>query len=531
MHKKNESKKAPIVITGVIIEVAWLVFGVYKLEQFKAIGIMTYIIALILVFRVYGKHTNYAFKMLWMFILLAAPPAGIVLYLLYGSKFSSIFVRRRFKSVYGLFEAIMPDDDDLLEKMKIDDVRAYGQAYYLSNSAHYRPFSSDKVEFFPEAYLALERMKEELIKAKKFIFMEYHTIENGEAFDEIEEILIQKAKQGVDVRIIYDDVGSLSIINKPFKKKLKRDGIKTRVFNPIFPIMSVFMNNRDHRKMTIIDGKVGFVGGYNISDEYFNITNPFGYWKDAGIVFRGKPVDTLTLIFLEMWHAMKKGKKDQEDIRDLLNQEDLEILDKTIETIESDEKAKPCVKVEEKCLSIIQPFADNPLTEENVSVNVYLNMIKKANEYLYITTPYLIIDDHLRDELAAAAKRGVDVRIIVPGVPDKKFVNRVSKSYYKSLVKSGVKIYEFVPGFIHCKIFISDHKYAVIGTINLDYRSLYLHFENGVFMYNTNVINKMKEDYEDTLKKSEEVTSRYFTDKNFLTRVWHGMLRFISPLL
>lgn len=525
MHEKTGSKKAHIVIVGLLIELAWLSFGVYKLDQYKTLAMGTYILALILVFRIYGKHTNYAFKMPWMLILLIAPPAGIVLYILYGSKFSSFFVRRRFRSVYGLFEAIMPADDKLLDEIKKNDIRAYGQSYYLSTSAKYRPYMSDRVEYFSEAYMALERMKEELSKAKKFIFMEYHTIENGQAFDQLEEILIEKAKEGVDVRIIYDDVGSLSIINRAFKKKLKKDGIKCRVFNPILPVMSMFMNNRDHRKMTIIDGKVGFVGGYNIADEYFNIINPFGYWKDTGIMFKGRPVDSLTLIFLEMWHAMKKGKKDQEDISDLLNQEDLDIVNSSIE-IESLDK-----KISQDKLSIIQPFADNPLTMEKVSVNAYLNMIKKANEYMYITSPYLIIDDHIRDEMCAAAKRGVDVRIIVPGVPDKKMVNRVSKSYYKGLVKSGVKIYEFDPGFIHCKMFISDDKYAIIGTINLDYRSLYHHFENGVFMYNTNVIEKMKDDYNQTIEKSTEVSDKYFTDQNFLTRVWHGVLRFISPLL
>ena len=304
--------------------------------------------------------------------------------------------------------------------------------------------------------LACERITEdelaELKKAEHFIFMEYHAIEDASAWQELEDILAERAAHGVEVRVFYDDVGSIGFINSKFVKKLAGSGIQCRRFNPVIPILNVFMNNRDHRKITVVDGRVGFTGGYNLAEEYFNRTHPYGRWKDTGIRLEGDAVRSLTLIFLELWGATQK--------------EPPEI-----------ERYLPEVPYTARENAVVLPYADNPLDDEATGENVYLNMIRSAKEYVYITTPYLILSDEMQRTLRLAASSGVDVRIITPGIPDKKLIFSVTRSYYAALAKSGVRIYEYTPGFIHAKQCVADGAEAVVGTINFDFRSLYLHFE------------------------------------------------------
>jgi phospholipase D domain protein len=351
--------------------------------------------------------------------------------------------------------------------------------------------------------------------------MEYHAIEDSVSFQEIEEILVEKARQGVDVRVVYDDVGSLVFINKSFRNRLEEEGIKCRVFNQIGPIFNVFMNNRDHRKISVIDGKIGFTGGYNLADEYFNLVNPYGHWKDTGIRIEGRPVDSLTLMFLEMWHASKYTRSINEDISLFINQWQSDQED-------GGQGDHPGNKEDN---IIIQPFAENPLKEELLAENAYMNQIKNARDYLYITTPYLLIDDNMSEELSSAAKRGVDVRIVTPGIPDKRIVYKMTRSYYGNLARNGVRIYEYMPGFIHAKQHLSDDRTAIIGTINMDYRSLYHHFENGVFLYNVDCIRDMRVDFEDLFDQSYEVTDKYASGRDTSLRIIQCLWRFVAPLM
>ncbi len=281
------------------------------------------------------------------------------------------------------------------------------------------------------------------------------------------------------------------------------------------------MNNRDHRKISVIDGKIGFTGGYNLADEYFNIVNPYGHWKDTGIRIEGRPVDSLTLMFLEMWHASKYTRSINEDISLFINQWQSDQED-------GGQGDHPGNKEDN---IIIQPFAENPLKEELLAENAYMNQIKNARDYLYITTPYLLIDDNMSEELSSAAKRGVDVRIVTPGIPDKRIVYKMTRSYYGNLARNGVRIYEYMPGFIHAKQHLSDDRTAIIGTINMDYRSLYHHFENGVFLYNVDCIRDMRVDFEDLFDQSYEVTDKYASGRSTSLRIVQCLWRFVAPLM
>lgn len=511
-RSKNSVGRAVIAAIGFLLQVAWIIFEVYKIDDYYPITTaIAKIISIIIVLRIYGRHTNAAIKIPWMVLLLVFPITGIILYVLFIGRGSLYFTKKKFRNIIGKLGNKFGTDDDILERLKNVDPQVYGQTYYISKTGGYPSYEGCEIEYYPEASEGIEAQKRELRKAQKFIFMEYHAIEDSESFRKIEEILEEKAKEGVDVRILYDDMGSIGFIGKSFRERLAKKGIRCSVFNPMLPLLNVFMNNRDHRKITVIDGKVGFTGGYNIADRYFNINSPYGHWKDTGIMIKGKAVDSLTVMFLEMWYAINHKDMENERVEDFINH---------VEEVYPDAKG------------IVHPYAENPLIEEKLAENIYLNIAKNAKDYLYIMTPYLLIDDNMSDELVLAAKRGVDVRIITPGIPDKKFVYSMTRSYYGALVRGGVRIYEYTPGFVHAKQHISDDDIAAIGTINMDYRSLYLHFENGVLLHGMDAIKDIKKDFLETLEVSTEVTEKYnYGNRSTSMRITQCLLRFFAPLL
>ena len=320
------------------------------------------------------------------------------------------------------------------------------------------------------------------------------------------EALEEKAKQGVDVRLIYDDVGCIVTLPHNYKNTLEAKGIKCRVFNPIKPFFTRRLNNRDHRKIVVIDGDVGFTGGINLADEYINEYEKHGYWKDAGIMLKGDAVWNLTVMFLSMWDYIDNKEEDYI-------------------------KFKPSKNKYYNSKGYVQPFDDSPLINEPIGETVYLNLINKAKDYIYINTPYLIIDNEMATALKIAAKSGVDIKIVTPYIPDKKFVHAVTKSYYESFIKDGIEIYEFTPGFMHAKTFVVDDEYGVVGSINLDFRSLYLHYECGVWLYKTESIKSMKDDYLETLKRCHKVTMEECKNTSSIRKVLRLIIRMFAPLL
>jgi len=446
-----------------------------------------------------------AYKIGWLILIFSFPVLGGSLYLLAGGIRLSDRTRKKMNNINKQFVQNLYHDyksDDLLPLGE----DAAGQARYLENHAFCPAYTNTEAEYFPLGDLAFTRMLEQLRCAKRYIFLEYFIIQPGKMWDHILEVLKEKAAEGLDVRVIYDDMGSIFALPKNYDKKLSESGIQCRSFNRFIPVVSLRLNNRDHRKLMIIDGGVGFTGGINLADEYINAVEKYGHWKDSVIMLEGDAVWSMTVMFLTMWDYCSGWEENLSGFRP------------------RPFPAKPWT-------GYVQPYTDTPLDDETVSQTVYLNMISRARKFIYITTPYLIIDTATNTALCNAAKAGVDVRIITPHIPDKKIVFEATKAHYPPLLEAGVKIYEYTPGFIHAKNFVVDGKYATVGTVNLDYRSLFLHFENGVWLCEAPCIADIIQDFQETIEKSQAVSLRHYRRLNPLIQLYRSVLRVFAPMM
>ena len=497
-----------VVLTALLIVLqALLLFGIiWKLNNyFVYFYAASVLLSLLLTLRIINNKSNPAFKIAWLIPILLFPVLGGLVYLVFGSDRTGKYIRNKM----GRIEKEMQDgiskanERSGIEKMPPDVVN---QSHYISNSAHCPPYKNTTVEYLPMGEVKFERMVQELKKAKRYIFMEYFIIQEGTMWNTILDVLEEKAKEGVDVRVIYDDMGCILTLPTGYEKTLREKGIQCQIFNPFIPILSSHFNTRDHRKICVIDGNVGFTGGINLADEYINGYEKHGHWKDTAILLKGEAVFNLTTMFLSMWDYLIK--KEGEDYA-----------------------AYYPDSWDENAQGIVQPFADNPLDDEAVGETVYLNLINKAKRYVYITTPYLILSNEMVTAMNTAAKSGVDVRIITPHVPDKWYVHAVSRSYYEMLVEAGVKIYEYTPGFVHAKTFVVDDEYAVVGTINLDYRSLYLHFECAAWMYKASCVTDVRDDFLKTQQMSQEITLEECRNISIPRRLGRSVLRVLAPLM
>lgn len=506
-HVKNSVGRLMFVVLAVLIQVSWFVALFIWLRNYSTILELIFtIITFVVVLKIYAKQGNTVFKTPWIILILALPLLGLCLYLLFGHREATHKMRMRFEKIDPVILKELRQEPEVMVALEQQDFSVANQCRYLGRYCGYPVYQNTDVVFYKEASDGFEAQLEELSKAEHFIFMEYHAIQEAEAFERLKAVLAERASKGVEIRIIYDDVGSIGFIDPGFIKRMEDIGVQCRMFNPVKPVMNIFMNNRDHRKITVIDNKIGFTGGYNLADEYFNITHPYGYWKDTGVKLAGDAVESLTAMFLEMWNAMRETDTDYGKYL-----------------------VKSGYQAREK--GFVNPYADSPLDGEYVGENVYLNMIKHAKHYFYVSTPYLIISDEMSRELCMAAQRGVDVRVITPGVPDKKMVYRLTRSYYNVLVSKGVRIYEYTPGFLHAKQVLCDGELATVGTINFDYRSFYHHFENGVLLYDYDCIENIREDFAETMAVSQEVTELYRTGKKAVLRIGQCFLRLFAPLL
>lgn len=510
--KKTENGTKRLIFTAVsiLLEIVFLLFLFTKVSEYATIiDWATRIVAIFLVLGLYSMDKTSSMKMPWIILMLAFPILGVSLYLLVGLNGSTKKMRARYEEIDKKLLPYLPDNRQILEWMKEESPQAGAIASYLTNYSCYPVYQNTDVTYYDEAIKGLDAQLEDLSKAEKFIFMEYHAIEDEEAWQRIQTVLEDRVKAGVEVRIFYDDMGSIWFVNMDFATKLKSLGIKCRVFNPILPGLNMFLNNRDHRKITVIDGKVAYTGGYNLANEYFNITHPYGIWKDTGIRMEGDAVKSMTVAFLEMWNAAGNVKS-----KELVP-----------------EKYVTNYAYQAQQRGYVQPYADSPLDGEQVGEEVYISMANKAEKYCWFITPYLIITDEMTHALTLAAKRGVDVRIITPGIPDKKMVYSVTRSFYHNLVKHGVRIYEWTPGFCHAKMSVADDKMATCGTINLDYRSLYHHFENGCFLADCDAVLEIRDDLIRTMGESREVTEQYKEGRSAGLRLGQLILRLFAELL
>ena len=498
-----------MVITALLIVLqALLLFGfIWKLDNyFVYFYAGSVLLSLLITLGIINSKSNPAYKIAWLIPILLFPVFGGLVYLLFGSDRTGRYLRKKLQGIGTEMDNVIGEAHRRsgAEQLPPD---AANQSRYISHCAYCPPYQNTTTEYLPLGEVKFERMVEELKKAKHYIFLEYFIIQEGKMWNTILDILRQKAAEGVDVRVIYDDMGCIMILPTGYDRTLEQMGIKCRIFNPFVPILSSRFNTRDHRKICVIDGNVGFTGGINLADEYINAYEKHGHWKDTSILLKGEAVFNLTVMFLSMWDYLDgtTGKTD---------------YSRYYPTV-WDENAK----------GYVQPFADNPLDDEAVGETVYLNLINKAKRYVYITTPYLILSSEMLTALTSAAKCGVDVRIITPHVPDKWYVHAVSRSHYQTLIEAGVKIYEYTPGFIHAKTFVVDDDYAVVGTINLDYRSLYLHFECAVWMYQTPSVAQVRDDFFKTQQISQEITLEECRSLSFPRRLGRSVLRVFAPLM
>lgn len=451
-----------------------------------------------------NQPSNPAMKLTWMTFILTMPIFGSLLYLISGGKRPAKKIRVAIEKAEKHCANYTPNGERALLALKSESEEYYMHAKYLDNLG-FPLYQNTDAEYYPLCDDAFPVMLAELEKAEKFIFMEYFILSDGVMLGKIISVLERKAREGVDVRFIYDDVGNVFNLPYGYDKELEKKGIKCHAFNPFVPVLSSVMNNRDHRKIMVIDSKAAFSGGINLADEYINVVEKFGHWKDNAFMIKGDGVRGLTLLFLSMWNAFRP-------------------TDANLSVF------LPRVEYEASQHGYVQPFGDSPLDDEHVAENIYMNAISSAKKYIYIFTPYLIPDNEMTTILSLAAKKGVDVRLILPGIPDKKLVYSMTKSYYGPLMRAGVKIYKYTPGFVHSKGFVSDDTIACAGTVNLDFRSLYHHFECGCVFYNSPVVFQIKHDALETIKKCERI-EKYQKFDGIVGSTYHAVLRLLAPLM
>lgn len=489
----------------ILIQFAWMAIMVLRFGDYsRSITLVFNIFAIMVALFIIYRDESSAYKLGWIMIICIMPILGTAMYWFFGNKRPS----KRIKNKIEPTRARHRDDvkqENCLSELYSD--RLADTIKYIGDYGPYPAWTGTKTKYYDLGDKAFVDMLEDLKRAKHYIFMEYFIIEEGYMWDSIFDILQEKVAEGVDVRLMYDDIGCIEKLPANFASKLKHAGIRVHVFNPLRPLLSLVYNNRDHRKITVIDGYIAHSGGYNLADEYINKVQYFGHWKDTGIRLEGMAVWNFTVMFLNIWNSFVPTEEDYSKFRPYVHHP---------QPFDSD--------------GIVQPFSDTPLDDENLGENVYLEIINQAEDYVYIYTPYLILDNEMITALKLASKRGVEVRLITPGIPDKKIIFRLTRSYYLPLIKAGVKIYEYKEGFVHAKNFLSDDKLAVVGTINLDYRSLYLHFECGTFMVGCSALRDIKEDFNRTIGRCTQILEEN-CKTSFFGLLFDGVLRALSPLL
>ncbi len=503
------TQRVVLVAAAILLQLLVLAVAIFRFsEHFIYFYIFNVVISLLVVVLLVNNRSNPSFKIAWIIVVLLFPVFGGLFYLMFGNDHMSRREGKRIAGVQERLHRVMPQSHPALEELLAADRRAGMQAVYLEEHSGFPLCKNTYTEYLPSGEVKFQRLLEELEKAEHYIFLEYFILQEGKMWNSVLDILVRKVQQGVQVRVIYDDMGCILTLPHRYDKYLESLGIRCCVFNPLVPLLSIRMNNRDHRKIVVIDGHTGFTGGINLADEYINEYPKHGHWKDTAVLLKGEAVWNLTVMFLSLWDSLRKEEEDYEIFRPSVHQQE---------------------KIEGS--GYVLPYGDSPLDMETVGESVYLNIINKAQRYVYITTPYLILDNEMITALCLAAKDGVDVRIITPHIPDKWYVHAVSRAYYGVLQDSGVKIYEYTPGFIHAKTFVSDDEVAVVGTINLDFRSLYLHFECAAWMYRTGAVPAVRDDFIKTMNESQLVAEGQYQKMSLLGRLGRAVLRCFAPLM
>ena len=497
--------------TGILVFLllvqAVILFGGFALID-KSAWIVNYtigLLAVIILIYILNARSNSSFKLMWIILILVVPVVGVAFYIFTRVQPGTAYISHRVNALIEEEKDYLTPHKDTLYDVYAESKQECGFMQYLYKRGKYPVYSNASVKYFPLGEDKFQELLYQLERAEKFIFLEYFIVDKGIMWNRILRILARKAREGVEVRFMYDGTCTLSLLPRNYPKRLEQLGIQCKIFAPMRPFLSTHQNNRDHRKIAVIDGRAAFTGGVNLADEYINAEQRFGYWKDAALRVEGDAAWNFTVMFLNFWNAFRSSETDYDAFR-------------------------PMPLVPPVSDGIVQPYADSPLDEEPMAETVYLNILAQAQRYVYIYTPYLAVGEEMLDALKNAAKRGVDIRLVLPGIPDKKLVFRLSRSYYLPLLRAGVRIYEYTPGFLHAKCWVSDDVTAVVGSINMDYRSLFLHFECGVLLQKNSQVAVLRDDVRATLPQCREIQVTECRT-SLPGTVLDSVLRLLSPLM
>lgn len=491
------------VILSIILQLGLVLTVLFCFNQyFVYFYWFSILVSILVALYISTRTTKLAYKVAWIIPILLVPVVGGILYIFLGGGRKLNFQRS---------DALRAYRKQLTPRLDNIDLLRYGsdaaqQAWYLQNAALCPAYGNTETRYFAAGKDFFPVFLEELRKAERYIFLEYFIIADGSMWQETLAILKEKVARGVEVRVIYDGIGSASTLDEDYEEDLEEMGIHCRPFQPFLPILSIHQNNRDHRKICVIDGVTGFVSGLNIADEYIDRLERFGYWKDNALLLRGQGVWSLSVFFLTMWDDHHTPRSDYDWFRP--------------------RELPPLENVQ----GVVAPYADTPFPEDTVCADLHLQMITKAKNYLFLTTPYLVLDETISAALCTAARSGVDVRVMTPHIPDKKTVFAVTQSNYPVLLEAGVRIYEFTPGFLHSKTVVADDLYASVGSCNLDYRSFYLQFENGVWLCGTDSVEAVRDDFLETIPQCQEITLDDCRTQRPAKRLLTSLYRLFSPL-
>ena len=508
-HKTHGLKKllfsrAGLFVLLILLQIG-LVAGIYMfVMRFTVLAILQIVLLFVMLLYLYNLDMDSSAKLTWAGLFMFVPVPAALMLLFTQFEVGHRKEKKRQCELIKESRKCLTQNPLTIIKEELIESGTSDLCYYLNRSGRFPVYENTEVEFFPLGEDKFNAMVSQLKKAEKFIFMEYFIIDEGLMWGTILKILIDKAAQGVDVRVMYDGMCEISTLTHDYPLLLQKHGIKCKPFSPIKPFISTSYNYRDHRKILVIDGKVAFNGGVNLADEYINRRERFGHWKDTAIMLTGEAVQSFTLMFLQMWNM------DEPETR----WDECSLLYPS-----------------EKTDGFVMPYCDQPLDGERVGESVYMDILYRSISYVHIMTPYLILDNELEAALKYAAKRGVEVQIILPGIPDKKSAYSLAKTHYKSLTEAGVEIYEYTPGFVHAKIFVSDNQKAVVGTINLDYHSLYHHFECATYLYRTACISEIEADFQETLRKCRRVTPETIANEKLSLKIRGRLLKLVAPLM
>ena len=496
-----------ILLFCLVVQLLMLILGLRYLSRYIYVFFGGYLaFGLLILIIILNRMDNPAFQVTWAALVLLFPILGGLLYLYVELQPGTRVLSGRIAEIDQKTSDYLIQDPDTFRELQQQDFRTAQLASYIYKTEHYPVYRNSQITYYPSGEAKFEALKEALMAAERFIFLEYFIVSEGYMWDSIFEILQAKAKEGVEIRFIYDGMNELYNLPNHFQENLKSAGIKFKIFSAVYPIISTHYNNRDHRKIVVIDGHTAFTGGVNLADEYINRKLRFGHWKDAAIKVRGEAVKSFTLMFLKMWDITEK-----------------------IEDMSPYLQTGPAVA--EETQGFVMPYAANPFGKERSAERIYIEILNSAQHYVHIMTPYLVPGHEMLQALKYAAKRGVDVKIILPHIPDKKYAFALAHSYYKRLIEAGVKIYEYTPGFVHSKVFVSDNVRAVVGAINLDYRSLYLHFEDAVFLHSVPQIQDVETDFRQTLTKCQLITLFDVRHDKWSRKLAGMFLKLMAPLM